>query len=166
MSKRDKFVWDVMIVFSLIIIGYFGIYQMYNMYSVHKNFRESYETEIIGTDDNLQEQILSLEKNLQNRHEFEFKIRKYPTDLSAVIPIDKSSLGSYYTYSTLRVSGIVSGQKPKAIVHYRNDVFSVVEGDSIAGGIITTILNDEVKMLKDGEIEVFSLQPKNNHTNQ
>lgn len=165
MSKRDKFVWDVVLIFSIIIIGYYGIYQMYSMHTVHKEFRKSYDEEIIGTDDILQKQIISLENNLQNRHEFDFKINKYPTDLSAVISIDKSSLGSYYTYSALRISGIVSGQTPRAIVHYRNQVFSVVKGDSIAGGIITSISNDEVEILTDGEIKEYSLQPNNQNNN-
>ena len=64
MNLRQKFIWNVVLVISVIVLAwnsYFQFYQHNDVQGAYKKFKN----EEVGTDKELQNMIVDLEKNLQ-----------------------------------------------------------------------------------------------------
>jgi hypothetical protein len=164
MDLRQTFFWNVLMVLSTITIFYSG-YQIWTA-NEHKNeLWNTYNTEQIGTDDLLQSKVTKLEKDLTIRKESEFKLKEDPTNLANVIPI-----GDGYSFfrgsSALRVETyfISASGIPRIVLNHRsvNHIASV--GDSVAGGIIMNINQNEIQFMKDGEMKFLPVPNFNNLT--
>jgi len=151
-------------VLSAITILYSG-YQIWTA-NEHKNeLWNTYNTEQIGTDEILQLKVSQLEKDLTVRKESEFKLNDDPTNLANVIPI-----GDGYSFfrgsSALRVETyfISSNGSPRVVLNHRsvNHIASV--GDSVAGGFIMAINENEIQFMKDGEMKFLPVPNFNNLT--
>ena len=87
MNKRENLLWQIILIIASFAIIYNG-YVLYNMNTEMISLWEKYEKEDIGTDKKLQNKVERLEKSLQDKKEFKFKMRQNPSDLSAVINFD------------------------------------------------------------------------------
>ena len=106
----------------------------------------------------LQKNIENLETNLKKRDEFSFNIENSPTDLTNVVQFDGYDPRFNRNSKNIYVTAIISSSKSnknKAIILYRDNEFTLMQGDSIAGGLITEITTTEVKFNKNGSESVF-----------
>ena len=158
MTLKTKFIWNILVVLSVIVIPFTG-YQLYNMEEVRKGFWATYDSEIIGTDEALKNQVVSMEESFANRAIYEFRIRENPTTLLNVIDMDISNFGYFQDLNRIRVTAIISASEPRAIINYQNKNYLVFQGDEIGGGKIISITNTEVTFRKEGENYYFSLSP-------
>ncbi|NOZ07922.1 MAG: hypothetical protein GXO91_03465 [FCB group bacterium] len=157
MNVKEKFIWDALVAVAVIIYIISG-YLLYKMDVEKTAFVETYQNETIGTDSALTKSINDLEKNFVERQNYQFKLKKYPTDLSRVIIFDAGELRGYGG-SKVHFSAGVTGKQHHAIAHYKNRIFHVTVGDSVAGGLVTAITDTSVSFSKDGDLKTYSLLP-------
>jgi len=151
MNKKSIALWNISIIIS-VIITIVLIYNNFQSYQVTKNLWKDYENQEIGTDKILKNKVQKIENAFIKRENHKFIIDESPTELSNVIAFDgfdpRFSGNSKYIYVTAIFSFPLTGKR-KAIVKYRDIEYTVEEGDSIAGGIITSILEKEVEFSKN-----------------
>ena len=87
MNKRENLLWQIVIIIASCAIIY-NSYILYNMNTELNVLWSKYEQEDIGTDKKLQNKVERLEKSLRDKKEFKFKMKRNPSDLSAVISVD------------------------------------------------------------------------------
>ena len=83
MNLRQKFFWNAVISFSVIIL----LWNIWGLYSLNTNVKEAYskyKNEKVGSDKELQDMVISLENSLNNRKMLKFKIKESPLDLIKV----------------------------------------------------------------------------------
>ncbi len=158
MNVKEKFIWDALVAITVILYIITGYY-LYKMDVEKTGYYKTYENETIGTDSTLTKSINDLEKNFVERMNYKFKLKKYPTDLSRVVVFDAGELRGYGG-SKIHFSAGISGHKRHAIAHYKNHIFHVTEGDSVAGGLVKTITDTSVMYSKDGDLSTYSLLPE------
>ena len=157
MNARMKAIWNLSIALGLVVI-LFSSYQLYNIQEEINILKLNFENEEIGTDRLLQKNIKNLEANLKKRDEFNFNIENSPTDLTNVVQFDGYDPRFNRNSKNIYVTAIISSSKSnknKAIILYRDNEFTLMKGDSIAGGLITEITTTEVKFNKNGSESVF-----------
>ena len=108
-----------------------------------------------GADKELEGVIDFLEKRLQDRNAFNFTLEKEPLRLTNVLYLTDAQgrMLRYRNKKKLRVTYIIDGASTQyAGIQYRGENYTVVMGDSIAGGEVVWIDADEVVIIK-GETE-------------
>jgi len=155
MNLREKFLWNLTVVISFIILLWNG----WGQYSTHSNISRAfnkYESEEIGTDKELQNMVSELEKNLNKRQSMKFKSKYNPLGLTNVISLD----------GNLNSRG-VKGIECRAVIsngdgsfssecYYKSKRYLVTVGDSIGGGIINDISSRNLILEKDDQIIMFN----------
>ena len=138
MTKRENLLWQIILVIVCIAI----IYNCFLLYQLNSNSNllwRNYNNEEIGTDKLLQQKVQKLEMNLQNKKDFTFKMKKNPSDLSAVIDIEGINAMGKYRHFKLETAYEDSKGKWWAYVTIDKNSFKVGENDSIAGGMILNV---------------------------
>ncbi len=158
MNLRQKFIWEALLVLSFIVMVASGWF-IYKMYTTTDDFWAVYNSETVGTDKALSEQIVTLENDFVERQEFKFRAKEIPTDLSRVIMMDDDALGRFYGGSSVRFSAGIAGKTNHAIAHYKDRIFHVTAGDSVAGGLVMKITPTDVTYSKEDIVRTFSLLP-------
>ncbi len=159
MNLRLKFFWNLLTVLSVIFVLYTGI-QLYKMYQEKIDLWERFNSEEIGTDKAFRNQVVMLESNLELREKAKFVIDVIPTNLGNVVAFEGSDFRFSHQSQRIRVTQIVQpkGELPVANIQYRGEFFNLVQGDSIAGGLITSITKKELIFEKDGQLIIFSME--------
>jgi len=103
-----------------------------------------------GTDMKLLKKITVLEEKLKEKVENKFVIINNPTALSRIVKI-KGLEDQFQSSSNIVKTLVVYGREPnlKAIVSYDGAKYTVLQGDSIAGGIIEVIDHEKLVFVKD-----------------
>lgn len=160
MNLRLKFFWNLLTVLSVIFILYTGI-QLYKMYQEKTDLWDRFNSEETGTDKAFQDQVATLESNLELREKTRFKIDVIPTNLGNVVAFEGSDFRFSHQSRRIRVTQIVQpqGELPVANIQYRGEFFNLVQGDSVAGGLIASLSKKELVFEKDGQIIIFSMEP-------
>ena len=94
MNKRENVLWQIVLIVALFAIIY-NSYVLYNMNTKSIALWSNFEKEDIGTDKKLQDKVERLERSLQDKKDFKFKMKKNPSDLSAVIDYGLNSMGVF-----------------------------------------------------------------------
>ncbi len=153
MNKKSIALWNISIIISLILISIL-VYNNFQSYQTTIELWEDFENQEIGTDKILQNKVKKIESDFIKRESYKFVIDDSPTELSNVIAFDgfdpRFAGSSKYIYVTAIISSPAT-RKHKAIVKYRDMEYTVVAGDSIAGGVITSIQEKEVEFSKNGK---------------
>jgi len=152
MNKRENLLWQIVLIIASFAIIYNG-YVLYNMNNEMISLWEKYEKEDIGTDKKLQNKVERLEKSLQDKKEFKFKMRQNPSDLSAVINFD--GLNSMGIFRHFKLQSIwYSKRRGKYMAQLETATSSnyYSEKDTLVGGTISQITEEAVIFEKDGEI--------------
>ena len=152
MNKRENLLWQIVLIIASFAIIYNG-YVLYNMNTEMISLWEKYEKEDIGTDKKLQNKVERLEKSLQDKKEFKFKMRQNPSDLSAVINFD--GLNSMGIFRHFKLQSIwYSKRRGKYMAQLETATSSnyYSEKDTLVGGTISQITEEAVIFEKDGEI--------------
>ncbi len=157
MNARVKAIWNLSIGISVLILLFSG-FQLFNLQEEISELELNFENEEIGTDKILQKNIEKLETNLKKRDGFKFIIEDSPTDLTNVVQFDGFDPRFNRNSKHIYVTAIIGSSRSNmnwAIVLYREDEFTVMKGDSVAGGLITDITTKEVHFEKSGKEFVF-----------
>ena len=152
MNKRENLLWQIVLIIASFAIIYNG-YVLYNMNNEMISLWEKYEKEDIGTDKKLQNKVERLEKSLQDKKEFKFKMRQNPSDLSAVINFE--GLNSMGIFRHFKLQSIwYSKRRGKYMAQLETATSSnyYSEKDTLVGGTISQITEEAVIFEKDGEI--------------
>ena len=157
MNKREKLLWQIVLVAALLAISY----NAYTLYYVNDNLVslwESYEREEIGTDKKLQGKVERLEKSLQDKKEFKFKMKKNPSDLSAVIDYDGlNSMGVFRHFKLETIFYSKKWNEYRALLSTSNGSNYYSENDTLSGGLIKNITEQALIFEKDTEIFKYEL---------
>ena len=157
MNLREAFIWNVLIAASTIAVIYF-IYIEYNNYQEYSLVWNDYAKEESGTDKELLSKINDLETKLRKKDEYKFTFKKNnPTDLRRIIELE--GMESYFGVSSNDIK-VFAKVGNRAIVQYNGKPYKVAVGDTIAGGKVTILNNDELVFVRDGEEKHYSLKRK------
>ena len=157
MNKREKLLWQIVLLIALVAIS-FNAYTLYYMNNDLVSLWESYEKEEIGTDKKLQNKVERLEKSLQDKRDFKFKMKKNPSDLSAVI--DYKGLNSMGVFRHFKLETIFYSKKwneYRALLSTSNGTSYYSEKDTLSGGIIKNITDQSLIFEKDAEVFKYEL---------
>ena len=151
MNKRENLLWQIILIVALFAIVYNG-YVLYNMNAKSVKLWRSFEKEEIGTDKKLQNKVERLEQSLQEKKDFRFKMKKNPSELSAVI--DYEGLNSMGVFRHFKLDNIWYSKKREKFMaqlstNTGSNFYSVA--DTLAGGIIVEISEKWVIFEKDGD---------------
>ena len=153
MNKKSLALWNIALVISLVITAFLA-YNNYQTYLTTNELWVKFNNQEIGTDRNLQDKVKTIENDFITRENYRFIIEDTPTELSNVIAFDgfdpRYAGSSKYIYVTAIITA-PSTNKHMAIVRYRDMEYTVEEGDSIAGCIISSIMEKEVEFSKNGK---------------
>jgi len=155
MNLRDKFLWNITILLSVLAI----LWNIWNILNMSLKTNESislYRNQQVGTDKSLENKVLELENIYTNRNSMKFKMLENPVDLNKVVSMNFGS-GSKRRKSFHVSTIILSGDKPISIVRYKDKQYKVTIGDSIAGGSIIGITSTEVLFEKNEKIHTYYL---------
>ena len=150
MNLRERFIWNIIVVFSISILSW----SAWNQFSKHTEVTKAYEkfiNEEVGTDKELQDMVSTLEKNLNIRQSLKFKPKDNPLDLTRVVMLDGDL--SARGVKGIECSGIITDKDGsiETICTYRSKRYVVAAGDSIGGGIVSNISSNKVHIKKNKE---------------
>jgi hypothetical protein len=177
MNNRNKTIWVILITMSVLSIGSAGI-KLYPLNSKWESAKDRADNLQFGADKELEGVIDFLEKRLQDRNAFNFTLDKEPLRLTNVLFLTDSQgrMLRYRNKKKLRVTHIIDGTSTQyAGIQFRGENFTVVMGDSIAGGEVVWIDAEEVVILKGkaeyhypvaGLAEEENVTMKNNSRNE
>ena len=153
MNKKSLALWSITLGIA-IVITIFLVYKNYQSYLTVNELWGKFNNQEIGTDRNLQNKVKTIENDFMKRENYKFIIDDSPTELSNVIAFDgfdpRFAGSSKYIYVTAIITA-PSTNKHMAIVRYRDVEYTVEAGDSIAGGVISSIMEKEVEFSKNGK---------------
>tara|TARA_X000001036_G_C20320952_1_gene660468 strand:+ start:163 stop:642 length:480 start_codon:yes stop_codon:yes gene_type:complete len=157
MNLRQKFIWNLVVVISFIVIGWNSYFQIYQHTDITKAYNK-FNNEEVGTDKELQEMIVSLEQNLNARQNLKFNLKENPLELTKVIRLDGSNT-SLTGQKGIDCTGLMSNGDGTytAMCIDRIGRHAVVVGDSISKGIVTNITGSKVVIYKDEKELIFNI---------
>ena len=161
MNLRDKFLWNGVIILSLIAIIWTS-WELYMVNVLSKELLSNYNHEEVGTDEELEKKVLELENIYLKRDALKFTMSDNPVNLNKVISLEGSSNSK--RRKNLWVSGIINrgNDSPMALISFKDQTYNVTKGDSIAGGVIIDISNTEVIFRKNSKLYTYNLGINNN----
>ena len=161
MNLRDKFLWNGVIILSLIAIIWTS-WELYMVNVLSKELLSNYNHEEVGTDEELEKKVLELENIYLKRDALKFTMSDNPVNLNKVISLEGTSNSK--RRKNLWVSGIINrgDDSPMALISFKDQTYNVTKGDSIAGGVIIDISNTEVIFRKNSKLYTYNLGINNN----
>ena len=151
MNVKQSLMWKILTGVSLFIIVYYSYNIGYSNYDSYKYELQKSKGAKQGTDTKLLKKITVLEEKLKEKDENKFVIINNPTALSRIVKI-KGLEDEFQSSSNIVKTLVIYGREPnlKAIVSYDGTKYTVLQGDSIAGGIIEVIDHEKLVFVKDG----------------
>ena len=153
MNKRQKTIWVIILLLTFLSVILAGV-KLYPVADKWQKAVERAENLRIGTDEELENIINFLENRLKKRLQYEFTMEKDPMLLTSVIYLTDAG-GRRITNrrtSQMQITHIITNGKNRYVgIQYRGKNFTFVEGDSIAGGEITSIKRNGIILLKDNQ---------------
>jgi len=147
MNLRDKFIWNVLLGFTLISLIWFG-WDLFNNTTKTNNLYNKYINEQVGTDQKLQDKVTTLESIYKFRNSNKFKVDNNPFEVTRVLSGSSGSGKKGQIYTT----GIYQSENGdyKATINVKGKTYTVVKGNSLQDGEITEINKNNVVWLKNG----------------
>jgi hypothetical protein len=152
MGQRINVLWGIVLVALVGCMIWIG-YSNYRMSKQVETLRQQKIT--LGTDEQLQETVNTLEKNLDERLAYNTHVESDPLDLTKVIQ-SKAFLNSLGLRETLeqqgrmRLSCTVVGETSSGIVKFMGRSFVLHEGDHFNGFTVTKITKAQMFLSKNG----------------
>ena len=149
MNNRHKTIWVLLIIFALVSI----IVATVKLVPTNEKWKRAKDRAAniqFGTDKELESVIEYLEIRIKEREKYEFVLEEEPMRLTNVLYLTDAQGRSlrYRNRGKLRVTHIIDGIQQYAGISYKDKNFTVVVGDSIAGGEVTWIDPNEVVIIK------------------
>ncbi len=150
MNNRNKTIWVILVVLSIVSIAVAG-FTVFPKSEKYDRAKLRAETLQLGADEELEEVIDFLEDRLKDRNAFDFQLNSEPLRLTNVLYLTDASgrMLRYRNKNKLRVTHIIDGiNQVYAGIQYRGENYTVVVGDSVAGGEVVWIDSEEVVIVK------------------
>ena len=161
MNLRQSLYWNILSGAAAIIFLYMS-YSTYTLNTQLKKFQTKLEQEEAGSDTELRDMIEKLEENYSNRSDTQFKMKMDPTNLGRALKIE--GLEEYYLSGSgkIHVDFIWTNKRniTKAAVQYKNKMYFLTQGDTLAGGKIAQLLPTKLIFEKDGELTEHIVQSR------
>ncbi len=153
MNLRQKFIWNVVLVISVMVLAWNSYFQFYQHNDVQKAYKK-FKNEEVGTDKELQNMIIDLEKNLSSRQNMKFKLKENPLELTKVILLDGNAISLTGQKGIDCKAAWCTNDICESYCTDKTGSYTVTVGDSIGGGIVTNVTDSKVFIYKD-EIELM-----------
>ena len=153
MNKRQKTIWVIILLLTFLSVVLAGV-KLYPVADKWHKAVERAENLRIGTDEELENIINFLENRLKKRLQYEFTMEKDPMLLTNVIYLTDAGGRRMSNRRTAQVEVkhiITNGKNRYAGIQYRGQNLTLVEGDSVDGGEIVSIMRDGVILLKNNQ---------------
>tara|TARA_Y100000996_G_scaffold355963_1_gene296686 strand:- start:939 stop:1415 length:477 start_codon:yes stop_codon:yes gene_type:complete len=154
MNLREKFIWNVLVGFAFVSIGWFG-WGLFNKNSTTNKLYDKYKNEQVGTDQSLQNKVNNLESVYKFRNENRFKVANNPFEVTRVLTGGSGSGNKGQIYTT-GIFKLENGQF-KAAVNFKGKTYTVIKGDLLEGGKIIEVNEDAVVWEKNGNRKTLFL---------
>ncbi len=152
-NSREKTIWVILVLISIVSIAAAG-FKLFPINNHWKQARTRAENVQFGADKQLEGVIDFLEERLKGRNSFQFAIEKEPLRLTNVLYLTDAQgrMLRYRDKNKLRVTYVIDGINNRyAGIQYMGENFTVVVGDSVAGGEVVWINADEVVIVKGND---------------
>jgi len=152
MGQRVNVLWGMIVTLLVACMIWVG-YSNYRMSKQVEHLRQ--QKIVLGTDQQLEETVNTLEKNLVDRLDYQTHVEIDPLDLTRVIQ-SKAFLASLGLRETLeqqgrmRLSCTVTGEQPAAIVKFMGRSHIVHVGDVFNGFSVEKITTAQMVLSKGG----------------
>ena len=154
MNLREKFIWNVLVGFAFVSVGWFG-WGLFNKNSITNKLYDKYKNEQVGTDQSLQNKVNNLESVYKFRNENRFKVANNPFEVTRVLTGGSGSGNKGQIYTT-GIFKLENGQF-KAAVNFKGKTYTVIKGDLLEGGKIIEVNEDAVVWEKNGNRKTLFL---------
>jgi hypothetical protein len=153
MKTYNQLFWNLLITLFLVSIGWFG-WQTWGLRQQVAELKAKPDI-TVGSDRRLQNTVDDLENRLKARLSFVFESRIDPLELSRVV-ISKNIMMDDKNFLAAiekkpRLSCIISGDVPRAIIRLRNKNHVVSTGDRFEGYQVADIDRDMVRLSGNGQ---------------
>lgn len=152
--------WNLLIALFLVACLYYGYETVMLRAKVQE--LEKKPNISVGTDKRLRQTVDELETSLKERADFVFVSRNDPLELSRVVISknimmdDKNFLATIE--NTPRLSAIISGPEPQAIIRLKNKNHVVKRGDRFEGYQVADIGTENVRLSRGGRTETLRVE--------
>ena len=158
MNLREKFFWNAVVMLSAIVILWNG-WGLYNQHQKSSNLLKKYnsDTKEVGADKELEIMVKKMEQNLSDRQNMKFLIKDNPVDLTKVVSVD--GIASSKGQKGIECTGIYTPPNGMIIAdcNYKGQRYELAKGDSIGGGVVSSINKEFVSITKGGELLKFNV---------
>jgi len=145
--------WNLLIAFFFIALAWFG-WQTWTLRQTVEELKARPDI-TVGSDQRLRKTVDELEERLKSRSTFTFESRVDPLELSRVIISKNIMMDDKNFLAALekrpRLSCIISGETPRAIIRLRNKNHVVAPGDRFEGYQVADIGREQVRLTGNGE---------------
>ena len=155
MNLREKFLWNIAVGFSSLVLIYCSWNQYYNHADISKAYTK-FKNEKVGSDDELQNMVSDLEGNLSIRQNLKFIPKDNPLELMRVIALTGISSSRGIKGIDCQTAWSNEDGGFTALCSYKSQRHQVTVGDPIGGGIVTEITATKVFIDKDDQIIMFN----------
>jgi hypothetical protein len=153
MKTYAQLFWNLLITLFFVAIGWFG----WQSWTLHQQVAEiKAQPDItVGTDKRLRNTVDDLEQRLSERATLAFESRIDPLELSRVV-ISKNIMMDDKNFLAAiekkpRLSCIINGDVPRAIIRLRNKNHVVASGDRFEGYLVADVGRETVRLAGNGE---------------
>jgi hypothetical protein len=156
MNLRQKFIWNIVLGISSIVLIWNSYYQFYEHIDIRDAYRR-FNNEEVGTDKELQKMIIDLEENLSSRQNMKFRLKENPLELTKVIRLDGNN-ASLTGQKGIDCKGGFCDQDGicYAMCIDKTGRYTVAAGDSIGGGVVINVTKSKISIYKDEKELIFN----------
>jgi len=153
MKTYSQLFWNLLIALFFVSVAWFG-WLTWNLRTQVAELKAKPDI-TVGTDQRLQATVDELENRLKERNAFVFESRSNPLELSRVVISKNIMMDDKNFLAALekkpRLSCIISGETPRAIIRLRNKNHVVSAGDRFEGFQVADIGKDQVRLSGNGQ---------------
>jgi type II secretory pathway component PulC len=153
MKTYNQLFWNLLIALFFVSLGWFG-WQTWGLRGQVAELKAKPDI-TVGTDKRLQTTVDELENRLKERNVFVFESRSDPLELSRVVISKNIMMDDKNFLAALekkpRLSCIISGDTPRAIIRLRNKNHVVSAGDRFEGFQVADVGKDQVRLNGNGQ---------------
>ncbi|MDP2361237.1 MAG: hypothetical protein Q8O14_10880 [bacterium] len=153
MKTYAQLFWNLLIVLFFVSLGWFG-WQAWNLRTTVAELKARPDI-TVGSDKRLRKTVDDLEDRLKERATFVFESRTDPLELSRVIISKNIMMDDKNFLAALekkpRLSCIINGDVPRAIIRLKNKNHVVAPGDRFEGYHVADIGREQVRLSGNGQ---------------
>ncbi len=160
MRTYSQLFWNLLMLLFTLALLYFG----WEGYVLQKKVTEleNRPSITVGVDRELEETVDKMENNLKAIADTEFELAGNPLETTRVVIARALLLDDASFLASLenrpRLSCTIDGIKPRAIVRLRNKNHVVGVGDSFEGYKVTEIVDNQIKLRRNGRSETLRVE--------